>query len=293
MPTKCLPLRWTSERVTDDMDGLPRASFASLAEGARAVLECPDADEKAHLGHQLATLWRSGALPLRAKYIEPSMPDRPKRPARPELLSHKDMPKRTFKGARGRFALLHSLAHIELNAIDLAFDMAGRWAGEDLPRAFYDDWIKVGDEEARHFLAVQGRLRAMGGRYGDLPAHNGLWEAAEETRHDLLARLAVVPLVLEARGLDVTPVMIERLIGAGDHESAEVLEMIYRDEQQHVGAGARWFAYLCDQRSLPPRETFHALVRKHFRGLLKPPFNVKARNAAGLNPEFYEPLTSR
>jgi uncharacterized ferritin-like protein (DUF455 family) len=203
------------------------------------------------------------------------------------------MPKRTFKGPRGRFALLHSLAHIELNAIDLAFDMAGRWAGSGLPRAFYDDWIQVGDEESKHFLAVQGRLRAMGGGYGDLPAHNGLWEAAEETRHDLLARLAVVPLVLEARGLDVTPMMIERLIGAGDHESASVLGMIYREEQQHVGAGARWFAYLCGQRGLRPDETFHVLVRKHFRGLLKPPFNVEARNAAGLNPEFYEPLTSR
>ena len=279
--------------MISNIDGLPRASFASLAEGARAVLECPDAEEKARLGHNLAALWRSGALPLLADDNEPPMPERPRRPARPELLSHRDMPKRTFKGPRGRFALLHSLAHIELNAIDLAFDMAGRWAGEGLPRAFYDDWIKVGDEESKHFLAVQDRLRAMGGGYGDLPAHNGLWEAAEETRHDLLARLAVVPLVLEARGLDVTPMMIERLTGAGDRESAEVLGMIYREEQQHVGAGARWFTYLCDQRGLRPDETFHALVRKHFRGLLKPPFNVEARNTAGLNPDFYEPLTSR
>jgi uncharacterized ferritin-like protein (DUF455 family) len=269
-----------------------RAPFASLAEGARAVLECPQADDKARLGQHVADLWRRGALPLTSGEDRP-MPDRPRRPARPELLSHREMPKRTFKGPRGRFALLHSLAHIELNAIDLAFDMAGRWAGEGLPRAFHDDWIKVGDEEAKHFLALQGRLAAMDGSYGDLPAHNGLWEAAEETRHDLLARLAVVPLVLEARGLDVTPVMIERLTGAGDHESADVLRMIYSDEQQHVGAGARWFTYLCNQRGLPRETTFHMLVRKHFRGLLKPPFNATARNAAGLNPEFYEPLTSR
>jgi uncharacterized ferritin-like protein (DUF455 family) len=272
------------------------APFPSLAEGARAVLECPQADDKARLGQRVADLWRRGALPPTADSDRP-MPDRPRRPARPELLSHRDMPKRTFKGPRGRFALLHSLAHIELNAIDLAFDMAGRWAGhqagEDLPRAFHDDWIKVGDDEAKHFLALQGRLAAMGGSYGDLPAHNGLWEAAEETRHDLLARLAVVPLVLEARGLDVTPVMIERLTGAGDHESADVLRMIYRDERQHVGAGARWFTHLCNQRGLPRETTFHMLVRKHFRGLLKPPFNATARNAAGLNPEFYEPLTSR
>lgn len=267
------------------------APFASLAEGARAVIECPQADEKARLGHEVARLWRSGELPLAAG--GETMPDRPNRPARPELLSHREMPKRTFKGPRGRFALLHSLAHIELNAIDLAFDMAGRWAGARLPRAFFDDWIKVGDEEAKHFLAVQGRLAAMGGGYGDLPAHNGLWEAAEETRHDLLARLAVVPLVLEARGLDVTPAMIDRLTGAGDVESAEVLAMIYREEQQHVGAGARWFGYLCAERGLAPEETFHMLVRKHFRGLLKPPFNTQARDAAGLRPQFYEPLTSR
>lgn len=270
-----------------------RASFASLAEGARAVIECPQADEKARLGHAVAGLWRSGELPLVPAGEDWRMPDRPSRPARPELLSHREMPKRTFKGPRGRFALLHSLAHIELNAIDLTFDMAGRWSGEALPRAFFDDWVKVGDEEAKHFLAIQARLAAMGGGYGDLPAHNGLWEAAEETRHDLLARLAVVPLVLEARGLDVTPVMIERLIGAGDPESAEVLRMIHREEQQHVGAGARWFAYLCRIRDLAPEATFHTLVRKHFRGLLKPPFNVEVRNAAGLYPPFYEPLTSR
>jgi uncharacterized ferritin-like protein (DUF455 family) len=278
--------------VSESVTTSARASFASLAEGARAVLQCPLADEKALLGHRVAELWRGGDLPLTAE-DDGEMPVRPNRPARPELLSHRDMPKRTFKGPRGRFALLHSLAHIELNAIDLAFDMAGRWAGQDLPRGFFDDWVKVGDEEAKHFLALQGRLAAMGGAYGDLPAHNGLWEAAEETRHDLLARLAVVPLVLEARGLDVTPVMIERLTGAGDIESAEVLRMIYRDEQQHVGAGARWFAYLCDQRQISGEETFHILVRKHFRGLLKPPFNVKARDAAGLYPNFYEPLTSR
>jgi uncharacterized ferritin-like protein (DUF455 family) len=289
---KCSPRFRASDRVISEIVSTSRASFASLAEGARAVLECPLADEKARLGHRVADLWRSGALPLTADG-DGDMPIRPNRPAKPELLSHRDMPKRTFKGPRGRFALLHSLAHIELNAIDLAFDMAGRWVGEALPRAFYDDWIKVGDEEAKHFLAIQGRLAAMEGVYGDLPAHNGLWEAAEETRHDLLARLAVVPLVLEARGLDVTPVMIERLIGAGDLESAEVLRMIYREEQQHVGAGARWFAYLCDQRQISPDETFHMLVRKHFRGLLKPPFNVEARNAAGLYPHFYEPLTSR
>lgn len=259
----------------------------SLAEAARAVLECPDAEGKARLAHEAATLWRAGALPL----APGELPDRPQRPARPQLLPPNEMPRRTFKGPRGRFALLHSLAHIELNAIDLAFDMAGRFAGEPLPRAFFDDWISVGDDEARHFMLLQSRLAAMGGTYGDLPAHDGLWQAAHETRHDLLARLAIVPMVLEARGLDVTPVMIERLTGAGDHESAAVLGIIYRDEQQHVGAGVRWFRYLCAREGRDSEQTFHSLVRRHFRGSLKPPFNADARAQAGFAPSFYEPLS--
>lgn len=268
---------------------------ASLAEAARSVLDCRDADEKARRAHEVADLWRTGQLDLRPG----EMPPRPQRPERPQLLAPNRMPRRTFKGPRGRFALLHSLAHIELNAIDLAFDIAGRFIGRNvcggtsLPRAFFDDWIKVGDEEARHFAALQARLVAMGGCYGDLPAHDGLWQAAEETKDDLLARLAVVPLVLEARGLDVTPPMIERLTVAGDHESADVLRMIYRDEQQHVGAGARWFGYVCKADKLDPGVTFQTLVRKHFRGILKPPFNVAARDAAGLERSFYEPLASR
>lgn len=259
----------------------------SLAEAARAVLECPDAEGKARLAHEAAAHWRAGALPL----APGELPDRPQRPARPQLLPPNEMPRRTFKGPRGRFALLHSLAHIELNAIDLAFDMAGRFAGEPLPRAFFDDWISVGDDEARHFMLLQSRLAAMGGTYGDLPAHDGLWQAAHETRHDLLARLAIVPMVLEARGLDVTPVMIERLTGAGDHESAAVLGIIYRDEQQHVGAGVRWFRYLCAREGRDSEQTFHSLVRRHFRGSLKPPFNADARAQAGFEPSFYEPLS--
>ncbi len=264
--------------------------FKSLAAGARAVLTCGVADDKARLGHEVAVAWATGTLPLTAPDDLP-MPNRPARPAKPELLSHRAMPKRTYKGPRGRFATLHALAHIELNAIDLAFDMAGRWAGAGLPRAFTDDWIKVGDEEAKHFLALQGRLAAMDGTYGDLPAHNGLWEAAEETRHDLLARLAVVPMVLEARGLDVTPAMIGKLRAAEDHESASVLEMIYSDEQQHVAAGTRWFTYLCAREGHDAEGTFHALVRKHFRGLLKQPFNEEARQVAGIPKGFYVPLS--
>lgn len=262
---------------------------ASLADASRAVLETADADEKARVAHEAAALWRSGQLELRGG----PLPDRPNRPAKPELLPPNEMPRRTFKGPRGRFALLHSLAHIELNAIDLAFDMAGRFSGNDLPRAFFDDWVRVGDEEALHFSLVQKRLRAMDGRYGDLPAHDGLWQAAYETRQDLLARLAVVPMVLEARGLDVTPAMIVRLEEAGDRVSAEALRIIYRDEQGHVAAGVRWFNHVCAARGCDTRTTFHTLVRRHFRGLLKPPFNAEAREFAGLDPDLYEPLSAR
>ncbi|MGV8996546.1 MAG: ferritin-like domain-containing protein [Parvibaculaceae bacterium] len=268
------------------------SEFASLAAGAYAVLTCADADEKARTGQRVAALWRTGALSLTVVGDEP-MPVRPTRPAKPELLSHRDMPKRTFKGERGRFATLHALAHIELNAIDLAFDMAGRWASADMPRDFYEDWVKVGDEEAKHFLALQTRLAAMEGAYGDLPAHNGLWESAEETAYDLVARLAIVPMVLEARGLDVTPGMIEKLNSAGDHKSAAVLTMIYAEEQQHVAAGTRWYNYLCAERGLDAEVTFHHLVRTHFRGLLKQPFNTQARENAGLPDNFYLPLSVR
>mgnify|MGYP005812785343 CR=1 FL=1 len=260
---------------------------ASLAAAARSVLECPDADGKARLAHEVASLWHRGALPLAGA----ALPDRPRRPERPSLLPPNEMPRRTFKGPRGRFALLHSLAHIELNAIDLAFDMAGRFANEGLPREFFDDWIGVGDEEALHFTLIQQRLTAMGGRYGDLPAHDGLWQAVYETRNDILARLAIVPMVLEARGLDVTPAMIERLTAAGDIESAEALAVIYRDEQQHVAAGVRWFRYLCARRGIDGERTFQALVRRHFRGALKPPFNFDARDRAGFERTFYEPLS--
>src|SRR5690554_4894190 len=261
----------------------------SLAEAAREVLLCGDADEKALTARRVAVAWWKGAL---FTGPGPEMPERPNRPAKPELRLPRDMPRRGFKGERGRVALLHSLAHIELNAIDLAFVLLGRFAGEPMPRAFFDDWIRTGDDEARHFMMLQTRLAAHDATYGDHPAHDGLWQAAEETRHDLLARLAVVPMVLEARGLDVTPAMISRLKAAGDLESAQVLETIYEEEKTHVSAGTRWFAHLAQQRGLDPETAFHELVKRHFRGALKPPFNREARLEAGLEPRFYEPLAA-
>ena len=184
-----------------------------------------------------------------------------------------------------RIALLHALAHIELNAIDLAWDIAARFPGQ--PRAFYDDWVAVGADEARHFLMLSDRLDACGAAYGDLPAHDGLWQAAMDTADDLLARLAVVPLVLEARGLDVTPAMIERLERAGDDASAAILAVIYREEVGHVATGMRWFMHVCGERGVEPETTWKAIVAQRFRGRIKPPFNIEARERAGLPASYY------
>lgn len=268
--------------------------YGSLADAARAIVAAADLEEKKAIAYETAGLWFKRSL-SRTGDRRPAggMPDRPGRPDRPLLVPPREMPARSTGGTKGRIALLHSLAHIELNAVDLTWDLVGRFAGENMPRSFFDDWVKVGLEEAKHFGLLQRRLEAYGSDYGALPAHDGLWEATQETAHSLLARLAILPLVLEARGLDITPSLIRKLILAGDSESAGVLEIIYRDEKTHVAFGVKWFRFMCDRNGLRADETFHRLVRKHFRGPLKPPFNDKARSQAGLTPGFYRPLMLR
>jgi uncharacterized ferritin-like protein (DUF455 family) len=236
---------------------------------------------------RLAALWRSGTIEIG----DAVPPLRPARPDRPSLRSPKEMSKRrSFGSPAGRIALLHALAHIELNAIDLGWDIIARFSGEALPRSFFDDWVGVAAEEALHFELLTRRLADYGARYGDLPAHYGLWESAEATAGDLLARLAVVPLVLEARGLDVTPEMLARLKRAGDSGSTAILQRIYHDEIGHVAAGARWFDRVCRARGLVPDEAFRECVRRCFKADLKPPFNREARSAAGFSAAYYEPL---
>jgi len=257
----------------------------SLTEAAVGVLSTSEAAHKAAASRAAAAAWREGTITTIGAAIPP---ERPARPANPELRRPGDMPRRgAGQSAAGRIALLHAIAHIELNAIDLAWDIVARFAGDDLPRAFFDDWVKVADEEAKHFTLLSGRLGTLGAAYGDLPAHDGLWEAAAATAHDLLARLAVVPLVLEARGLDVTPQMIARMTRFGDAETAAVLTTIYKEEIGHVAIGMRWFAYECDRRGLAPEPTWRALVAEHFKGALKPPFNDEARAQAGMAQSFY------
>jgi uncharacterized ferritin-like protein (DUF455 family) len=221
-------------------------------------------------------------------------PRRPARRQRPLLLAPKLMPRRRHFGAPGgRIALLHAIAHIELNAIDLGWDIVARFRGEALPREFFADWAQVAADEARHFAWLAARLAELGSHYGALPAHDGLWEAAAATAGDLIARLAVVPLDVEARGLDVTPQIAVRLERAGDRQSAELLRRILADEIGHVATGVRWFERLCRTRGLVAEEAFRAAVRRCFRADLKPPFNREARAAAGFPARYYEPLAAR
>ncbi|MEX2499152.1 MAG: ferritin-like domain-containing protein [Wenzhouxiangellaceae bacterium] len=211
--------------------------------------------------------------------LEQSDPPPAGRPQRPELVSPASLPRRGLGSVQGRIALLHAVAHIEFNAINLALDAVARFAG--MPEAFYRDWLSVAYDEARHFRLLETRLGELGAAYGDLPAHNGLWEMAEKTAHDPLVRMALVPRVLEARGLDVTPGMIEKLRQAGDEDSVACLEIILDEEVRHVAIGSRWFRHLCDQRELEPEATFRSLLGEYFAGGLRGPFNHPARLQAG------------
>ncbi|MEM8551645.1 MAG: ferritin-like domain-containing protein [Pseudomonadota bacterium] len=266
------------------------AELPSLAAFAHAVVSAPDPEKKASLTRAGQRAWMSRTLSLTAGALDPKMPDRPGRPDRPALLPPNKMPRRALGSVEGRVAFVHAIAHIELNAVDLAWDIVGRFARTPMPRSFFDQWVNVAFEEATHYGLLSRRMAAFGAKYGDLPAHDGLWQAAEATGTDLRARLAIVPLVLEARGLDVTPSMVTQFTKAGDTDTAAVLERIYDDEKGHVFVGASWFRYLCDRDGVAPEPTFHALVRQYFRGALKPPFNDRARSGACLTPGFYRPL---
>ena len=261
----------------------PRGAEPSLGAAAAGVLHTADAHAKAAAARAAAAAWRAGAL---AAACTVPMPDRPARPRHPELRAPGAMPRRRGNSPAAHFALLHAVAHIELNAVDLAWDLIGRF-GDGRPRGFLDDWVRVGDEEAGHFELVAARLAALGGGYGDLPAHDGLWQAAQATAHDLVARLAIVPLVLEARGLDVTPAMADRFDRAGDTASADVLRRIYRDEIGHVATGMRWFRIACATLESSPEAVFQNALQRYFRGTVHPPFNNSAREQAGLSPAFY------
>jgi len=259
----------------------------SVASAIRAALLTGDPRAKCFATREVARRWRQGAL---AFVFDKAMPQEPARPEHPELLPPNKMPKRgKFGSERARIALWHSLAHIEFVAIDLALDMAGRF-GAETGEEFVTDFLSVAADEAMHFALLARKLESMGSRYGALPAHGGLWQAAHDTRHDVAARLAIVPMVLEARGLDVTPATLERVEAAGDGHGAKILKRILDDEIRHVGFGTKYFLRIVEESGESPESVWKSLVRKHFKGGVKPPFNDSARLAAGLSRGFYEDI---
>lgn len=249
-----------------------------------AALSClliTDPEEKISLAPKLQQAWLAGEL-IRSPHAESVQKiETPGRPTRPELVLPKQMKQRKLHHLEGRIALLHAVAHIEFNAINLALDAVYRF--REMPGAYYSNWLQVAAEEAYHFALVRTRLRELGADYGDLPAHNGLWEHALKTDHDVLVRMALVPRVLEARGLDVTPPMMARLQEVGDTRTAEVLAIILRDEVGHVRMGSHWYRYCCELRGLEPESTFRQLLREVLQAPVRGPFYTEGRLQAGFS----------
>lgn len=266
----------------------------NLREMAMTVLTTADPIKKTALSRQYAQDWRTE----RKNGTEVSLgtaqpPDYPARPSKPELLAPRDVPSRKPGTPEGRLAMLHAIAHIELNAVDLHWDMIARFSHVEFPMGFYDDWVQAADDESKHFNLIEDCLKERGSHYGALPAHAGMWASAVDTADDLMGRLAVVPMVLEARGLDVTPGMIAIFKQAKDKSAVKALDVIYAEEVSHVAFGSRWFHFLCGRENLDPTPTFHRLVRQYFHGQLRPPFNDEKRSEAGVAPDFYWPLVDQ
>lgn len=256
---------------------------ATLFDAARACLDATTPETKVEETFAAVAAFQRGELPTPADAAAPQPICMPGRPPRPTLVHPRELPKRGFGTQEGRAAFIHAIVHIEFNAIDLAWDAAYRFRG--LPHAFYADWVSVAFDEARHFVMLRERLRELGRDYGDFDAHNGLWEMAEKTAHDGLARMALVPRVLEARGLDVTPGMIVKLRSLGDDATADILEVILREEVAHVAAGSHWFRWYCAQAGVEPAPRFRELLAQYARAVLYGPFNHKARSAAGFDED--------
>ncbi len=258
--------------------------FMSLFEIAQhCLLQC-EPEEKVKATQSAARLWRSGEIALTRETTSESISEAG-RPERPPLVAPKALHRRSLSTPEGHAALIHSIVHIEFNAINLAWDAVYRF--REMPRQFYDDWVRVAEEEAHHFQLLRDHLNSLGYDYGDFDAHNGLWEMTVKTAHDPLVRMALVPRVLEARGLDVTPGIIKKLSGQGDHAAVAILDIILRDEVGHVEIGTHWFHYLCAERHLEPDATFRGLFEEYMgeRGKRRSvgPLHREARLAAGFS----------
>lgn len=254
-----------------------------IFEAAWECLQADTPDSKVEATRLAAEAFDRGELAIPSDAPAPEAIGMPGRPLRPAMVHPRDLPRRGFGSDEGRAAFIHAIAHIEFNAIDLAWDAVYRFRG--LPDEFYADWVQVAADEARHFTMLRERLQQLGRDYGDFDAHNGLWEMAQQTADDGLARMVLVPRVLEARGLDVTPGMIKRLQGTGDKDTVAILEIILREEVAHVAAGSRWFRWYCERRGVESAPTFRELLSQYARAVLHGPFNMEARSRAGFDEE--------
>lgn len=254
----------------------------SLFARTEACLLESRAAEKVTLVTRLYQDWLAGVL-VREEAKPVQTITTPGRPDKPELVAPRNLHRRSAHTTEGKAALIHALCHIEFNAINLALDAVYRF--RDMPDAFYADWLQVAKEEAYHFDLLASHLKTLGYAYGDFPAHNGLWEMALQTDHDVMVRMALVPRVMEARGLDVTPSIIDKLTAAGDVRAVEILHIIHQDEVGHVEIGSRWFRYLCQQRGLEPFSTFKQLLKQYLKGQLKGPYDHQMRKRAGFSDE--------
>jgi len=246
---------------------------------AFTCLQCDDVESKLARVAALRLAWQQGKITCQPEQCPVVAVPVPGRPAKPEMVSALAVDKRKLSTPEGRAALMHSLAHIEFNAINLALDAVYRF--RDLPSEYYGDWLKVAAEEASHFILLRNHLRTLGYDYGTFTAHNGLWEMAVVTAHDPLVRMALVPRVLEARGLDVLPGIMHKLASSGAHDAVEIMQTILKDEIGHVAIGNRWYKYLCEQRGLEPLATFRTLLREYNAPKLRGPLHTTARLAAG------------
>lgn len=262
----------------------------NLFDYAHYCLKLAEPEMKVAETHKLRALWSRGGLEIEDTDW-PEKIDSPGKPIKPDLVDPRKVPRRSFNSQPGRLRLVHAIAHIEFNAINLALDAVYRFRG--MPSQYYSDWLQIASEEARHFTMLNAYLVKKGASYGDYSAHNGLWEMAVKTAHSVLVRMALVPRVLEARGLDVTPGMIEKLEHIGDVELADILKIIHHEEIGHVKKGSYWFNLLCEQDGLVPHEVFSQLLDTYMCDAVFGPFDKKSRMEAGFVSQEMEYLESR
>ena len=264
------------------------ANSSLFKQAEHCIAACLPA-EKVALTYQAAEAWQLQQLSL--EKISPILTfENPGRPEKPELVPPRELNRRKITSKEGHAALIHSICHIEFNAINLAWDAVYRF--QDMPDAFYDDWVKVAREEAYHFELLSKHLSSLGYAYGDFTAHNGLWESALLTAFDPMVRMALVPRVLEARGLDVTPGIVKKLKNIGDDKAVDILAIVHHDEIGHVEIGTRWFRYFCEQRELDSEEIFKDLINKYMKGTLRGPFDHDVRKKAGFTEDELQFLES-